>query len=135
MGYTIAQAAEKLGVSTATIRRRIKSGEIKADMVDTPYGKQYIVDDSLFSPGAVITELVPIEKTLTIEQFVQALREMDRGSDKEIVERLSAQGDEMAKQGDEIRALHDEIIELKELLLAKQEEKPSIWKRLFKKGE
>ncbi len=127
MGYTISETASKLGVSTATVRRRIKAGTIKAEMVDTPFGKQYIVDDAVFNPGAIVTELVPVEKTLTVEQFVQALREMDREIDQSIVEKLSTQGDEIARLG-------DEISQLKEILLAKQEEKPSIWQKLFGRG-
>ncbi|APV45439.1 DNA binding domain-containing protein, excisionase family [Dehalogenimonas formicexedens] len=39
--FTIAQAADKLGVSTRTIRRYIKSGKLRADLVNGPFGEEY----------------------------------------------------------------------------------------------
>jgi len=40
-GLTIAEAAQALGVSQRTIRRQIKSGKIKADLVPGRYGAEY----------------------------------------------------------------------------------------------
>jgi len=40
-GMTISQAAEQLGVSTRTIRRHIKAGKIKAELVSGPFGDEY----------------------------------------------------------------------------------------------
>lgn len=39
--FTIPQAAAKLGVSTRTIRRYIKSGKLRADLVNGPFGEEY----------------------------------------------------------------------------------------------
>ena len=39
--FSIAQAAEKLGVSTRTIRRYIKAGKLRADLVNGPFGEEY----------------------------------------------------------------------------------------------
>jgi MerR family transcriptional regulator, copper efflux regulator len=39
--FTIAQAADKLGVSTRTIRRYIKAGKLRADLVNGPFGEEY----------------------------------------------------------------------------------------------
>lgn len=41
---TIAQAAERLGVSMDTIRRRISKGEIKARKVPSAHGEMYIIE-------------------------------------------------------------------------------------------
>ncbi|GAH79095.1 unnamed protein product [marine sediment metagenome] len=38
---TIAQAAQSLGVSSRTVRRFIKSGKIKAELVPGPFGEEY----------------------------------------------------------------------------------------------
>ena len=44
-GLTIAQAAKSLGVSTRTVRRLIKSGKIKADLVAGPFGQEYRITE------------------------------------------------------------------------------------------
>ncbi|AKG54333.1 excisionase family DNA binding protein [Dehalogenimonas sp. WBC-2] len=43
--YTINQAAEKLGVSTRTIRRYIKAGKIQAFLVNGPFGEEYRIEE------------------------------------------------------------------------------------------
>jgi MerR family copper efflux transcriptional regulator len=40
-GLTIAEAAEALGLSQRTIRRHIKSGKIKAELMPGQYGDEY----------------------------------------------------------------------------------------------
>jgi len=40
-GLTIAEAAEVLGLSQRTIRRQIKSGKIKAELIPGQYGTEY----------------------------------------------------------------------------------------------
>ncbi len=42
-GISIHQAAEKLGVSTRTIRRYIKAGKIKAQLVNGKFGAEYLI--------------------------------------------------------------------------------------------
>jgi excisionase family DNA binding protein len=44
-GLTIPQAAEALGLSERTIRRHIKSGKIKADLVPGRYGMEYRISE------------------------------------------------------------------------------------------
>ncbi len=39
--FTITQAAVKLGVSTRTVRRYIKAGKLRADLVNGPFGEEY----------------------------------------------------------------------------------------------
>ncbi len=43
-GLTVAEAAKALGLSERTIRRQIKSGKIKADLVLGRYGEEYRID-------------------------------------------------------------------------------------------
>ena len=40
-GLTIAEAAEALGLSQRTVRRHIKSGKIKAELMPGQYGIEY----------------------------------------------------------------------------------------------
>ena len=39
--FTIIQAAARLGVSTRTVRRYIKAGKLRADLVNGPFGEEY----------------------------------------------------------------------------------------------
>lgn len=51
-GLTVAEAAKALGLSERTIRRQIKSGKIKADLVLGRYGEEYRIDlDEVAAPG------------------------------------------------------------------------------------
>ena len=93
MGYTITEAAGSW-VSTATVRRRIKRGEIKASWIGNFLRQQYIIDESVFNPAAIITEVVQVEKTLTLEQFVEAfqgvLTQHDRGMSRAVMDKLTS---------------------------------------------
>jgi MerR family copper efflux transcriptional regulator len=42
-GLSIAQTARKLGISTRTVRRYIKAGKIKAELVSGQFGEEYRV--------------------------------------------------------------------------------------------
>ena len=60
----ISQAAEKLGVSVRTIRRYIKAGKIKAELVNGRFGEEYRIPQlppELFQPG-VETKKQAVEK-------------------------------------------------------------------------
>ena len=43
-GYTLKEAAEALGVSEKTVRRRVRRGELKAKVVDGKYGQEYRIE-------------------------------------------------------------------------------------------
>jgi excisionase family DNA binding protein len=72
---TIAQAAERLGVSMDTIRRRISKGEVKARKVPSAHGEMYMIElDEEASPEPIEppgkTEITPeveaLRKTISI---------------------------------------------------------------------
>ena len=42
-GLSIAQAASELGVSTRTVRRYIKAGKIKAELINGRFGEEYCI--------------------------------------------------------------------------------------------
>jgi excisionase family DNA binding protein len=58
---SIAQAAEELGVSTRTIRRFIKAGKLKAELVNGTFGPEYRISEipAELKKGTLETEKEP----------------------------------------------------------------------------
>ena len=83
---TIAEAAEALGVSKDTIRRRIKAGKIPAEKRPGPHGvlTYYILDTNLSEAAEVIT--ITREGTGELEALIRALMLEVRELRKEVKE-------------------------------------------------
>ena len=89
-GYTIAEAAAMLDVSTKTIRRRIHKGEIPATLEPGPYGDQYMIPANAIDTAQEIVDVVKVDRqadahTLALV-ITQAMDERDKGLQQEISE-------------------------------------------------
>ena len=81
---TISQAAEKLGVSTRTIRRYIKSGKIQAELINGPFGEEYrihnlpagLARDDSYGEGHISTALEKVAKEAKPDDFLSVFREL-----------------------------------------------------------
>lgn len=65
---TIGQVAEQLGISEITVRRRIKKGKIKAELLQGEFGEQYFVTPAELELHKVTTtasEVIELEKAIT----------------------------------------------------------------------
>jgi len=71
--YSVREAAAELQISEATLRRRIKSGKIKADLVSGVYGLEYQIPIEEIHPAYQTVEVVEIENQLTMDDFRQAM--------------------------------------------------------------
>ena len=121
-GMTITQVAGKLGVSTRTIRRYIKSGKVEARLVDGPFGEEYRIDALPPNFGAFRSTTTTAEKILgqTYEQTpVQALDIIKELQDKNIT--LAAQ---LGAATERVRNLENQV---KLLMPAKR----PWWRRIF----
>ena len=67
--YTIAQAAEALGVSKDTIRRRIRKGEIYAEKKPGPYGEMYYIKEQDLAQAAEIIEVVAVSRPVEVQEI------------------------------------------------------------------
>lgn len=139
--WTIKEAAEALGVSEKTIRRRIKDGIIKAEQTQGKYGVEYRITS--------LEETVPADKVPEIGQgqgFVEyTVTEGSHGTD----DTLEIEG-EMSKALDIIKDLQEEnnklagqvgflqaqVIELnrKVRLLTEPKRGQSWWQRLLRRS-
>jgi excisionase family DNA binding protein len=115
---TIAQAAKRLGVSTRTIRRFIKSGKIQAELVPGTFGDEYRI-------GELPSELrnqEPVDNTHSQTSAQPPVQLMDMV--RELQEKNFALAAQLGVATERIRNLEKEI----KLLAA-----PRIpwWKRIF----
>jgi len=74
-GLTIAEAAEALGLSQRTIRRHIKSGKIKAELMPGQYGDEYHIsgleETTAAEPGVDKTPASAMDKALDMVKALQ----------------------------------------------------------------
>ncbi len=113
-GMTIAQAAGKLGVSSRTIRRYIKSGRIQARLVSGPFGQEYRIPDLPLDLGkARAAEQAPGQTPVQAFDIIKELQEKNLA--------LAAQ---LGVATERVRHLENQV----KLLAAPRQ---SWWRRLF----
>jgi excisionase family DNA binding protein len=68
-GFNINEAAEKLGVSTRTIRRYIKAGKIRAELIKGSFGDEYRILElpPQFDPNLITDEESQAEEESSAE--------------------------------------------------------------------
>ena len=116
---SITQAAFELGVSTKTIRRYIKSGKIKANLIHGNYGLEYQIIElpKKHKSQKVLdnnTDQIPIQ---TMDKVINILRELQ--------EKNLALAAQLGAASERIRHLESEV----KLLSSK---KVPWWRRVFK---
>lgn len=116
---SISQAAQLLGVSKDTIRRKIKAKEVEAEKIDGPYGKQWAIEEDSLAKSTEIVDVVPIQKNLTTGEVEKLFRKV-----------LEEQTEEIKKLRGEISELRKEISESKQLSTSdpKEEKEGKWWK-------
>jgi excisionase family DNA binding protein len=124
--YTIKQAAEILEVSTSTVRRRIKSKELKAEKKESPYGKQYFIPASELDRAVMDNESVNISqvnKPVDKEEFINALTEATEGKYKALFEGIADSiTNKIDQQNKEIRQYKDQLEQQNDLIREMKEE-------------
>lgn len=138
--WTIKEAAEVLGISEKTVRRRIKDGIIKAEQTQGKYGVEYRITS--------LEDAVPAGKGLNIDHDQDVVRYIDTENNHVMDKDLEMEGD-MSKALDIIKALQEEnaklagqvgflqarVIELdrKVRLLTEPNQVRSWWQRLLRR--
>ena len=119
-GLTISQAAESLGVSSRTVRRFIKSGKIKADLVPGPFGEEY----RIFELPQHLGRIKPLDNTHSHTLSQTPIQVMDIV--RELQEKNLALAAQLGVATERIRNLEKNV---QLLTSAKQ----PWWKKLFGK--
>lgn len=105
---TVAEAAERLGLSERTIRRQIKSGKIKAELVPGRYGDEYRVElGEIAAPGRGLDKGVSDAMDSPLDSPL--IGAMDRPLDSPLA---GAMDSAMDKALDMVKSLQQEKAEL-----------------------
>jgi len=115
---TLDEAAQSIGVTKTTIRRRIKRGELHAIKKIGPYGEQYFVPRNEISTVQEVTDVVPVTRQVNLltlgDVIEQAIVSANEPLKTELIERINKVSIEIAsiKQQNEGGALKSDIAEL-----------------------
>lgn len=126
-GLTIKDAAESLGVSPDTIRRRIKLGQIKATKIVGVYGPQWVIDPDSLADTKTIYEAVPIKHDLRPEELTQIIMQATEEAAEKGAENAISRY--MQNHMQELQHLREQVEKLEKQL--QENEKKNIFKRLF----
>jgi|GEM_PF-2052419 len=127
---TLDEAAQSLGVTKTTIRRRIKRGELHAIKKIGPYGEQYFIPRNEISIAQQVTDVVPVTRQVNLltlgDAIEQAVVSANEPLKKEFIDRIEKVSSEIAsikqrsEDGDlknDIAVLQNEIKSIKLLTL------------------
>ena len=119
-GFTIAEAAKALSVSTKTIRRFVKSGKIQARLVSGPFGPEYRILElsQAEKPGPLdkTPGQLPVQAPVQVTDIIRELQEKNLA--------LAAQ---LGAATERIRSLENQV-----RLLTAARPRPW-WQRLFRR--
>ena len=142
--YTIKEVAEILEVSKSTVRRRIKSGKIKAHKEKSPYGEQYFIPADEIDQPTVENEILEFKqhnKVMKKEEIVNALVEATESRFKEqiekatsdIINKIESQEQSINELKQTNKKLVETVEEIKKMQREKEEKNESIIIRFLKK--
>lgn len=127
--YTIKQAAEVLEVSTSTVRRRIKSGELAAEKRKTSYGQQYFIPKKELDRAITDKDVVDIQEVsrpISQEELKNTLIEAVEGKNKALFKGIV---DKIDKQQQTIDDYKEQLEQQNELMKDIKEELKDIKKK------
>lgn len=127
--YTISEVAEILEVSTSTVRRRIKKGDINATKREGVYGQTYFIPKEEINKAVATEEVALVEQKMSKEDIRKAIVEAINSHNKDLIEGITdninqkmdkqqqaieQQQDTIKQQTEAINKLTEEIKEIKE---------------------
>jgi excisionase family DNA binding protein len=128
---SVKAAAARLGVSTRTIRRRIKAGELEASLTDGPYGQEYRIPLEAIQTAQTVTDVIAFNRQADVNTLAlavaQAISETQKATQAEIEalrQQVKALTEAIDKQAEELKAS-------RQLL----EERKPWWRRFFAKNQ
>lgn len=122
--YNIREAATFLQCSESSVRRKIKTGKLKAELVSGQYGLEYRVPISSLAPSTSIVDVVKVESVLSLDDLREVMQGVMGERDRVLVAKMDEQSEKMLE-------MQEELAEMRKLMENKKE---SWWRNLFGKG-
>jgi len=128
-GLNINQAAEKLGVSVRTVRRRIKEGLLKAIKVEGRFGEEYriMLDEPIAATAVLGVLLEEIDDSQSKPPEVTELLKVIRDLSQQNIDLARRVGAAEAK----VQMLSEKMQLLESPVIKKPEKKKGFWSRIF----
>lgn len=131
---TIPQAAQLLNVCKDTVRRRIKLGEIKAEKREGPYGEQWVLPADQFNQAAVIQDVIPLTRQVSVAELQAAMRHVIAEVVKEETAEMKAEVANLKEQIEATQGLldgHYKLVDERLRQVMDTKIKKSWWTRMF----
>jgi predicted RNase H-like nuclease (RuvC/YqgF family) len=127
---TVGEAADRLKVSTQTVKRRLKNGTLKGEQKDTPQGYIWLVDISeAETDTTILNEDISSDTSTAISREIQRLEQM-----VEMLQRELEHRDEQLETKDrQIEQLHVLLQQAQAALPAPRDNRPW-WQRVWRRG-
>jgi excisionase family DNA binding protein len=127
---TIKEAAEALGVSVDTVRRRIKENKIDAWKIQGQYGPQWVIHSDSLARYQKVVEAVPVKYNLDPNVLMDNIKETVLEATREAARQGTLQA--MQEHDEELESLRGEVKALRESidLIVNQKEKQSFIEKL-----
>lgn len=110
---TVKQAAAALKVTDRTIRNRIQREEIKAKLVDSPYGKTWVISLGDLAQAQQIIDTVVVHKETELKDFAFSLHSyMEKyleAREKPMLEKMESLSEQIDNLINENKALRNEL--------------------------
>lgn len=133
--YTIKEAAERLGVSERTVRRRIKDDSLPAKKMLGQYGQQWFIPVQAIETAQEITEVVEVKRSHDVQALTLAIVQALESRDNAMKAELEALTAEVAAGKEQMEQLRSELEwREKELLRLLKESRRSWLEKLFKRN-
>lgn len=140
-GLTIAEAAEALGLSERTIRRQIKSGKIKAELVLGRYGAEYRIsglgERAVARPGVDKAPASALDKAPASALDKTPASALDKAIDKTLdkaLDMVKALQQEKAELYAQVAYWQAQFQHLEEQVKLLTEAKRPWWRRWLRRG-
>lgn len=97
------EAAEALGVSADTIRRRIKEGKIRARKIQGAYGPEWQIDPDTIAEAQQVLEVVSVKHNLDAADLQEIIRVAAQEGTAEGIKVLIQEMNELRQQVEQLQ--------------------------------